>query len=392
MKKRKQNRIFMDFASSTPIDERVVRAMRPFSSSLFANPSAIYKEGVLAKKALAQSRESVARSLSAHADEIVFTASGTESVNLAILGSYRALSKKHKKPHIISSSLEHPAVIESLRVLKNEGCDVTLLSADSEGRISPTDLRDALREETILVTVMYANNEIGTIEPIKELAKEIRRFKKNNKKNSQLPYFHTDASQAAGYCDLNVAGLGVDLMTLDASKIYGPKGVGALFAKRGVALSPVIVGGGQEGGLRSGTENISGIVGFAKALELVEELKEKETKRTAQLRDYFIKSVLKKFKGAKLNGSQSERLPNNANFCFPALDAEFAVIKLDALGIMCSSGSSCRTLEENQNSHVLENIGKGECASSSLRFSFGRTTTKRDLDTVLTALAKVVNV
>jgi len=243
---------------------------------------------------------------------------------------------------------------------------------------------------------MYANNEIGTVQPIREIAKSIRHFRKSKKYGSRAskcgwPYFHTDASQATNYCSLNVLRLGVDLMTIDGSKMYGPKGTGLLFARRGILLAPQIVGGGQEAGMRSGTENVPFIVGLSKALSIVNRDKDKELKRLTTLRDFAIKNILKNHKNAILNGDDKNRLPNNINICFPNLDAEFAVIKLDSLGIACSSSSSCQTLSDSSTSYVIDSIGRGkECSKSSLRFTLGRSTSKSDILRLISSLKKVI--
>ncbi len=282
---------------------------------------------------------------------------------------------------------------------------MTIVPVDADGLVSPSSIQKALKASTVLVSIMYANNEVGTIQPIKEIAKTIRHFKKA--KNSKLttnyasrhdllidyPYFHTDASQAANYCNLNVLQLGIDLMTLDGSKIYGPKGIGMLWVKRDTHIESIIFGGGQESGLRSGTENVPYIIGFAKALSIVSKSAQSETKRLSKLRDSAIKTILKKYKGAVLNGSSSERLPNNINICFKGIDAEFAVIKADALGILCSGASSCRTLSENSRSYVLEAMqkdGEIDCADSSLRFTLGRNTTTHDIRTLIATLPKII--
>ncbi len=388
----KGKRVYLDHASTTPIDESVSRAMKPFFSQQFYNPSALYQEGVKAKGILDDARKEVATVLHAQPDEIVFTGSGTESDNLAIIGIVRASKKLIPKPHIIVSSIEHPGVLELVSEVRSLGGEVTLVGPDSRGIINPELIRKALTINTVLVSIMYANNEIGTIQPIKEITKVIRHFKKNKKKNIQFPYMHTDASQAANYCSLNVLQLGVDLLTLDGSKIYGPKGVGVLFCKRGVLISPIVFGGGQEKGLRSGTENLAYIVGFAKALTLTQKIMDSEVIRLTKIRDITIQKILKAFPTAQINGDWILRLPNNINMCFPGIDGEYAVIKADALGILCSTASSCRTLSENLRSYVLDAIPGGKkCAESSIRFTMGRSTTLQDMNYLLTVLPRIVS-
>lgn len=392
MKAQKTKRIFLDHASTTPVLPEVFLAMKPYFSHTFANPSALYVEGLETKAVIEKARSSIADILSAHKDEIIFTGSGTEADNLAIFGVLEALKKTVAKPHIVVSALEHPAILEAVEVIKKEGVEVTVLFPNEEGIISPDDVYTSLKQNTVLVSIMYANNEIGTIEPIRDIAKAIRLFRKNKKKQNFLPYFHTDASQAGNYLSLGIPQLGVDMMTLDASKIYGPKGIGMLFVRRGLELSPMIVGGGQERGIRSGTENIASIVGFAKALSLAQSQKEKESKRLTLLRDWTIKEIKKHFPTAHINGSLTERLPNNINVCFPGLDGEFAVIKCDAEGVALSSSSSCQTLKDTSRSYVIESLGeKADCAESSLRITLGRCTEKKDMERAIKVFKKVIS-
>lgn len=381
----KKNRIFLDHASTTPLDPRAFSAMKPFFGNIFANPSALYEEGVLAKKHLSFFRKNTAESIGALSDEIVFTGSGTESVNLAILGVFENLIKGFS-PHMVVSEFEHPAVLESALKVKSLGGTVSYLKPNEDGFINPKDLRKVLKPNTVLISIMHANNEIGTIQPIMEIAKEIRNFRKNKKTKKNLPYFHVDASQSVNYCDIDVRKMGVDLLTLDGSKIYGPKGVGILFIRRGVKITPQILGGGQESGIRSGTENLALIAGFSKALEITSKIKAKESLRLERLRDYAIDKILKKFPKASLNGAKENRLPNNINICFPGIDGEFAVIKLDHLGFLVSSSSSCGTLAEDSRSYVVESIGKKDCADSSIRITLGRSTSKKNIDDFVEAM------
>lgn len=391
---RKQNldkkineRIFLDYASATPLDPRVEKVMRPYFTREFANPSAIYKEGVKAKQVLERSRKQVADIIHALPDEIVFTGSGTESANLALIGVFRqALKAGIKSPHIITSAFEHPAVLEAVEYCKNLGAKVTVIYPDRDGIISPKNVGQALRKDTVLVSVMYANNEIGTVQPIREIAKEIRRYKKKVTGYLSHVIFHVDASQAINYLPINVLELHSDLLTLDGSKIYGPKGVGILFVKRGVMIEPVILGGGQEKGRRSGTENVPAIVGIAQALAIADEEREKESKRLTVLQKVIFQGIKKIAKKSKVNGSLDLRLPNNINVCFPKVDAEFLVLKLDARGVAVSSSSSCKTISENSRSHVIEAIGGKDCAESSLRITLGRWTTNEEVKKFLKIL------
>ncbi|MEK7179858.1 MAG: cysteine desulfurase family protein [Patescibacteria group bacterium] len=378
-----QKRIFLDYASTTPVLPEVLDAMKPFFKDHFANPSAIYKEGMDAKKAVGEARHEIAGLLGVRKEEIFFTGSGTESCNLAILGVVNSY-KGNRPPHIITSTIEHPAVAQALQAVEKMGGRVTYLEPTEEGIVSAEAVAEALTKDTILVSIMYANNEIGTVQPIKEIGKVIREYR--NQETKEI-YFHTDASQAANYFSISPARLGVDLLTLDATKIYGPKGVGLLYIKDGVRIVPITYGGGQEGGLRSGTENVAGIVGMAKAFSIVQKDAEKESSRLTILRDYCIKNIKKSFPRATLNGGL-DRLPNNINFCFPGIDSEFAVLSLDAEGIAVSAASSCRTLAKNHSSYVIEAIHKHGCSSSSLRFTLGRDTKKKDIDFLIHTLIR----
>ena len=297
-----------------------------------------------------------------------------------------------KKLHIIVSSIEHSSVLETAKKLEAQGVDVSYVKPDKDGIINPSDIRDELRDNTVLVSVMYANNEIGTIEPITEIAKVIRHYR-NEKKNiirEDAPFFHTDASQAANYLSLDILKLNVDMITIDSGKIYGPKGVGVLVIKRHVPILEQMIGGGQENSRRSGTENIVSIVGFVKAFEITQKTKEKESKRLVILRDYFIKKLLQ-IPNITINGSVLNRLPNNISVCIEDIDAEFAVYQLDERGVSCSSASTCMNLKEDSFSYVVREISEVKnCSTSSLRFSLGRTTTKKDIDFCLKSLKEVI--
>jgi len=375
--------------------------MRPYLQEEFANPSSIYTEGVKTKKAIESARQKIASSLAAHSDEIIFTSGGTEANNLALLGIFEAAKRNSKfkngKPHVVTTNIEHPSILEVCAEIEKRGGEVTYVKVEQSGIVDPKEIQKSLKKNTVLVSVMYANNEIGTIAPIREIAKTIRHFKKTNnsstkiRKNDTYPYFHTDASQVAAYLDLNVERLGVDFMTIDGSKIYGPRAAGFLFSRRHKLLEPIIFGGGHESGRRSGTENPAAIVGLATALELTEKEKTAENKRLLKLREYFIDKVLKNFPQSTLNGDRQNRLPNNINICFPNLDAELAVLRFDAKGVAISSVTSCRNIAEDSSSYVIEAIGKEDCAKSSLRISLGRLSTKAEIDKCLAVLYNVVN-
>lgn len=387
MKSKPAKRIFLDYASATPILPEVLSSMVEYAKKHFANPSALYKEALVVDGDIREARKTIAGILRALPDEIVFTGSGTEADNLAIFGVLGnvPLNNKKERPHIIVSSFEHSAILEAVKIFEKKGGKVTYLGVSQDGYVNPDDVLSVLTPQTVLVSIMYANNEIGTIQPIKDIAKVIRYYKKNNTKKiakyfgGKGPLLHTDASQAGNYCSLDVLSLGVDLMTLDGAKVYGPKGIGMLYVKRGIILSPRIVGGGQESGRRSGTENASAIIGFAKALSIVQSDKLTEGKRLAKLRDLGEARILKNAPGSHANGSSERRLPNMINICFPGTDAEFLVLKLDARGIAVSSSSSCQSKKEDSRSKVIAVLGNSGCDASSLRITLGRQTTKRDI-------------
>lgn len=378
----------MDYASITPVAREVAEAMRQYESGSFANPSALYAEAIAGKEAAQNARGKIARILNVRKNEIIFTASGTESNNLALLGVFKACRTKDFIPHIIVSEIEHPSILEICEEIKRLGGEVTYVLVSEEGIVNLKDIRTALRDNTVLISVMYANNEIGTIQPIKEIGRMIKEWRQ--KKDTLIPYFHTDACQAVLYESLDALKLGVDMMTLDGIKMHGPRGTGLLYMKQDVTINPIFFGGGQERGLRSGTENVPGIVGLAIALELAEKMKESELARLTDIRDYAIEKILKTFPGSTLNGSKDLRLPNNINICFPRLDAEFAVISLDVAGIAVSYSSSCRTLKEDSSSYVVTALGKEECGTSSLRITLGRESTKTDIGALVVALQKII--
>ena len=383
-------KIYLDYAATTPVDPRVVKTMLPYFSQVYGNAGSLYQPGREAKAAIFKARETIAKILNCQPEEIFFTGSGTESDNLAIFGIVKA--NKTLGNHVIASNIEHPAVLVSCQQLAKEGFQVTFLEVDRDG-ILPLDVfKKEIREQTILISVMYANNEIGTIQPIEEMGRIIKEVREERKKKgSQVPiYFHTDACQAAGCFNLDVQKLGIDLLTLNGSKIYGPKGVGALYVKAGTKITPVIFGGGQEGGLRSGTENTPGIVGLAEALRISQKERKKESQREEKLRDYFIEGILKGISKVVLNGHPKKRLPNNVNVSILDIEGEAMLLWLDRYGIFASTGSACHS-ESLEPSHVLLALGRPyEFAHGSLRFTLGRKTTKEDIDYVLKTLPKVV--
>ncbi len=403
---KKQNRIYLDFASLAPIDAEVKNKMTQALSLYSGNPSALHAEGQIAKKAVSDSRKKIAEMLFAHPDEIIFTSGGTESDNLAIAGVVRAFRQKYQdikwKPHIITTAIEHSAVLETCKALEKEGIAVSYIRPDISGIISSKDIKEAIRPQTILISVMYANNEIGTIQPITEIAKEIRHYKKTrNLKNTELanyPLFHTDAAQAMNYLLVDLRKLGVDLLSFNGSKIYGPRGAGVLYIKRGTDCINTSFGGNQEFHMRPGTENTSAVIGLVVALEKTLQIKDKEIKRLTAICDYGIQKIQKIFPDVRVNGDMKERLPNNINISFPGISSELLVIELDAKGIAVSSKSACKK-DDPDESYVLDalygkEVSQGKTALSagetgSIRISLGRTTVKRDMDILVRTLQEI---
>jgi len=293
-----------------------------------------------------------------------------------------------KEMHLITTVFEHPSVLQCFKYFEQQGAQVDYLNIDKEGIIDLNQLKKIITEKTVLISIMFVNNEIGTIQPLSEVTKIIQNFKKKKNFSSVFPVFHSDAAQALLYLPINIQKLKIDLISFDAQKIYGPKGVGALYIKKGIEISPLIMGGSQEKGLRPGTENIPFIVGFAKALELAEQEKDTETKRLTKLRNYFIKEVINKIPGTILNGSLEKRLPNNVNISFPNKDNEFLVIQLDQKGVACSTKSAC---SQEKNSYVIQSLaGETERTKSAVRFTLGKTTTKKEIDLVIKNLREIV--
>lgn len=383
--------VYLDNAAATPVDRRVIAAMRPYMNRVYANPGSLHKQAVRAGQAVNQSRAIAAQVLGARPSEITFVGGGTESNNLAILGSIWAFQKNNPtfRPHVIVSAIEHKAVLQTVRHLQALGIiDVSEIPVDGYGIIDMAQFKKALQPTTVLVSVMYANNEIGTIQPIREITKTVRHHRKHVT-HTMYPLVHTDAIQAFQYCDSSVARLGVDLMSVSAAKIYGPKGIALLYVRTGVPIEPVIIGGGQERGLRSGTENVPAIVGFVKALTIVDVMREKETERLAVLQNYFVALVKNNFPGAIINGSLTERLPNNINVTFPGIPGEQLVIELDAHGIAVSAQSACTT--DDDASYVLQAIDSNRNTNDGgVRFSMGRSTTKKDIDYLVHALQTII--
>jgi cysteine desulfurase len=377
--------VYLDHAGTTPLDPKVLEAMVPYFTQHFGNPSSLHSVGQEARYALDEARERVAGVLNCRPREIVFTAGGTESDNAAIHGVATALHETGN--HIVTSSVEHHAVLHSCQYLESQGFEVTYLSVDADGMVQPEAVYNAINERTTLVTIMYGNNEIGTINPISEIAKSV---KKRAEELSRTIVFHTDAVQAAGYLSLDVVELGVDLLSLSGHKFHGPKGTGVLYIKRGSPYLPLIHGGGQERERRSGTENIPGIIGLSLALEAADATREETSQHCAVLRDQIIESVLQRIPGSRLNGLATQRLPNNANFSFTGVEGEPILLGLDMAGIAASSGSACSS-GSLEPSHVLLALGQSaEIARGSLRLTLGRDNTEEEVEYLLGVLVDLV--
>ncbi|MBT3704497.1 aminotransferase class V-fold PLP-dependent enzyme [Candidatus Peregrinibacteria bacterium] len=376
-------RIYLDHAATTYVDPKVLEAMLPYFTDNFGNPNSIYTSGLASRKAIEDARTTISEILNCEYDEIIFTGSGTESDNLAIFGTVQALAKD-KKPedlHLITSAIEHNAVQAPFKKLEKEGYKVTYIKPQRNGLIDPKDFEEAITDKTAFASIIYANNEIGTIQPIAELTQIAHR-------NDII--FHTDACQAAGALTMDTQELDVNLLTLNASKIYGPKGIGVLFKASSIKLEPQIIGGGQESNLRSGTENVPGIVGMAKALELAQETYKEESARLTTLRNHLIDGIEKQIPRTYLNGDRDLRLPNNANILILDIEGEALLLHLDDAGIEVSTGSACdsKSLEP---SHVLTAIGlPKDAVHGSIRFTLGKKTTKEDIDYVLKTLPGIV--
>ncbi|MCX7828381.1 MAG: cysteine desulfurase NifS [Thermanaerothrix sp.] len=372
--------VYLDHSATTPVDPKVAEAMMQYFTDQYGNPNSLHRWGKHTRSAMDAARQQVASLIGADPKEIVFTGGGSEADNLAIKGA--AWTLKDKGRHIITSAIEHHAVLDAFKWLGKNGFDVTILPVDREGFVNPEDLKSAIRDDTTLVSIMMANNEIGTVEPIEELGAICK---------DRGVLFHTDAVQAAGHVPLDVKSLPVDMLTMAAHKMYGPKGIGALYVRKGLRLTPLIHGGGQEFGLRSGTENVPLVVGFGVAAEMASQrLAEGEHLREAALRDRLIRGVLDNVPDSFLTGSPERRLPFHASFCIPRIEGEAMVLRLDFAGIGASSGSAC-TSGSLDPSHVLLAIGLShETAHGSLRLTLGKDTTEDDVDYVIRTLPPIV--
>lgn len=373
------NRIYLDNAATTPVRREVFEAMVPYLTDKYGNPSSIHSYGREARADLNRAREQVAAAIGAAPEEIIFTAGGSEADNLAIKGT--ALAMYGEKSHIITSAVEHHAVLHSVESLKRLGFSVTILPVDSEGMVDPEDVKRAITPETCLISIMYANNEVGTIQPIEEISRIAR---------EAGVLFHTDAVQAVGHMPVDVKSLGVDMLSLSGHKFYGPKGVGALYARRGVRLAPLIDGGAQERKRRAGTENMAGIVGIGMAIELAVSEMDEVSAKEERLRDKLMEGLTQRIPDVKLNGHRRLRLPNNVNMSFLYVEGESLLLNLDMEGIAASSGSAC-TSGSLAPSHVLMAMGiPHEVAHGSVRMTLGRYTEDADVERVLDVMPRIV--
>jgi len=372
--------VYLDYAATTPVDPEVIKAMEPYLFEKFGNPASIHSFGQAAKAALEDSRATVAKCLGAKPEEIVFTSGGTESNNFVINGV--AGANTNKGNHIITSLIEHHAVLEPCKALEKKGFKITYIGVDKEGLINPQDIKNAICDKTILISLMHANNEIGTIQPISEVGRIAK---------EKDIYFHTDAVQTVGHMPVNVNDLNVDLLSLSGHKFYGPKGVGALYIRKGTRIESFLRGGDQERGRRASTHNTPGIVGLASALKLCAEKMQQETQIQISLRDKLIREIPKRIPEVMLNGHPTKRLANNVNYSIEYIEGESMLLNLDILGIAASTGSAC-TSTSLEPSHVLLAIGRShEVAHGSLRFSLGRWTKEEDIDYLLEHLPKIVD-
>lgn len=372
---------YLDYAAATPLDKRVLRSMEPYFAGQFYNPSALYLPAKKVAKDIAEARGKIAKRLGIKSTEAVFTAGGTEANNLAVHG---VMSRQNQTANIVVSAIEHPSVL-----LPAEKYNLRLCPVDSNGIVDLSRLEKLIDDNTALVSIIYANNEVGTVQPLRQISNLIK--DKRRQRPGELPlYFHTDAAQAANYLSLNVSGLGVDMMSINGGKIYGPKASGLLFVKTGVGLSPIIQGGGQEQAIRSGTENVPAIIGLSTALDIAQDQYKDQFAAQQKLQNLFIKTLNQKLPQAIINGSTKHRLPNNIHVSIPNNDNERLIMQLDGMGILCAAGSAC-SASKDEPSHVLRAMGISDQQSrSSLRFSLGRPTTAADIRRTVDCLCRII--
>jgi cysteine desulfurase len=377
----REKRIYMDHAATTPVAPEVLEEMKPYFSERFGNASTLYFFGQEANKSMQSARKNIAGLMNAKPDEIIFTSGGTEADNTALKGIALAQREKGKGDHIITSAIEHHAILHTCDFLESQGFKVTRLPVDKDGLVNPADVERAITDKTILVSIMFANNEIGTVQPIEEIGRICK---------SKKVLFHTDAVQALGKLPIDVRKMNIDLLSGSAHKLYGPKGVGCLFVREGVEITPLLHGGGQELKRRATTENVAGIVGFGKACEMAQKSMKSEAERESGLRDMLIKEILEKIPDSYLNGHAEKRLPNNVHVRFKHIEGESLVLHLDMKGISASTQSACSS-KSLQPSHVLLAIGlKAEDSHGSLRLTLGKESTKEQVEYVIPKLSEIV--
>jgi len=396
-------KIYLDYAATTPVDPRILKAVLPYLSEKFGNTMSLHSFGQEAKQVLEESREVVAGLMKAKSSEIIFTGSATESNNLALKGV--AFANRDRGRHIIISSIEHPCIMESAKWLESQGFEITRLKVDKYGLVNPDDVKRTIKRETILVSIIHASNEIGTIQPIEEIGKIVKSMPRTaphqrdlgaglvrgqrSRTNGQV-YFHTDAAQSFGKIPIDVNKMNIDLLSASSHKMYGPKGAACLYVREGTKIEPILHGGGQEQGLRSSTVNVPAIVGLGEACKIAKKEMKKENQRITRLRDKLIKGVLEKIPGSHLNGHPKKRLPNNANFWFDFVEGESIVIHLDLAGISASTGSACSSVNLEP-SHVLLSIGlKHQEAHGSLRLTLGRWTKESEINYLSAVLPGII--
>lgn len=371
--------VYLDYSATTPVKKEVLEAMLPYFSEKFGNPSSLYGMGLSAKSDLNEARAKVARLIGADEREIYFTSCGTEADNWAVIGTARA--RKAKGNHIITSKIEHHALLHTCQYLEKEGYEVTYLDVDSKGRVNPADVEKAITDKTILISIMFVNNEIGTVQPIREIGQIAKKYN---------ILFHTDGVQALGNVHIDVKDLGIDMLSMSAHKIYGPKGIGALYIRRGVVIPNFVHGGAQESNKRAGTENTAGIIGFGKAAELAYEGLEEHIKKVSGLRDYFANEILSRLPDVDINGDMEHRHPGNINFVFNYAEGEAILLFMDVKGIYASTGSACSSASFTP-SHVLRSLGLPlDKTYSSIRFTVGDFTTKEDIDYAIEEIVQIV--
>lgn len=394
-----QKQVYLDYASTTPLEQRVFSVMEKVYQTMYGNKGGMYPLGIQVKNMITKNRSEVARLLGVQSQQIIFTRGGTESNNMAIIGAVQAFKKQYPEitPHIITSSIEHDSVLETIQFLsETKQVEVTIVPCDAEGVVQVSKIKESINERTILVSIMYANNEIGTIQPIKEVVKLVRWYKKHqlHDSNAIYPLVHTDAVQAINYLESNALKLGVDFMTISGSKIYGPKSSGVMYVKNKKTIEPIFFGGGQELGLRSGTEDVALIAGFTAALHIAEQIKNREVKRLKLLQDFLIAELLQDSR-IQLNGSRTNRLVNNVNISLNGFSSEWLVIQLAEHGFAVSAKSACSS-DDDEESHVIQALRSAQGVSTkntqegSLRISLGRNTTQRDVRNFLQTFKQVI--